>query len=271
MKKDLSDLVDKYWKDFQGKRSYECVYKPSVPIIWFGDLEAYKKSKWKIVTVGLNPSDAEFNNSIYPRRKSNQKSFWRFPLSEKLWEKQMLNPEDKERFVKSLNDYFRKEPYGWFNVSEKLLNVLNASFYTKTEYENTAIHIDIYTAIATFPTWSKLNKEDQDDLMNTGLFEELLLFLEPNIILISCNKKTFADNFADYKLAWTYVKKNKYEWERKEKCEDKKAMEIQKYSNGFTHLIKGIYRGNVFQNFTDSLKREIFLDIKKSIMEDNDE
>ena len=36
------------------------VVKPSLPILYFGDMVAYFKSDFKVITAALNPSDAEF-------------------------------------------------------------------------------------------------------------------------------------------------------------------------------------------------------------------
>ncbi len=53
----LAELFEKYSLE---KRS--CVMKVLIPILWFGDFEAYIKSPKKIITVSINPSNNEFGN-----------------------------------------------------------------------------------------------------------------------------------------------------------------------------------------------------------------
>jgi hypothetical protein len=98
----------------------------SIPILHFGDVEAYAKSEPKIITVGLNPSLAEFSE--------NEDRFGHEV-------RQSLNPATLRQ---ALSNYFRINPYRrWFNRSyETFLQHFGASFYGK-EYPislNTALH-----------------------------------------------------------------------------------------------------------------------------------
>lgn len=67
-----------------------------MPILWFGDKNAYKKSGLKIVTVGLNPSDREFrgNDNQQPSTKLRFPSF----------------KGTMESLETALNEYFEKNP-----------------------------------------------------------------------------------------------------------------------------------------------------------------
>src|SRR4051812_23219231 len=56
----LRYLVDEAWREYDLHRHEEFVVKPSVPILFFGDLQRYLSSPVRIVTVGLNPSRIEF-------------------------------------------------------------------------------------------------------------------------------------------------------------------------------------------------------------------
>ena len=60
MRKQLDEILQEYLDDFNQKKSYDFVVKPSIPIVWFGNLEKYSSSKGRIVTVALNPSNQEF-------------------------------------------------------------------------------------------------------------------------------------------------------------------------------------------------------------------
>ena len=102
----------------------------SLPILWFGDIEAYKESKRKIVTVGLNPSSNEFDGKTD-----------RFPLARNLYRKTVLTSKDCAIYYDAMNAYFenkdgkRKTAYTkWFNHFEKVLNCfLNSSYKCNTE------------------------------------------------------------------------------------------------------------------------------------------
>ena len=192
MDQKLANLMDAYWADFVEKRDDTFVVKPSIPIIWFGDMEAYQKSKRKIVTVAINPSNKEFMEND----SSTQYSFCRFHGGEKLWEKDVLTADDKELLYSVLNNYFKDFPYDWFNNFEKPLNCLEATYYPDNEQELTAIHIDVKSAIATDPTWGDIkDKQAQNRLSNTALFEQLLEYLKPDIILFSKGQDSFKEIF----------------------------------------------------------------------------
>ena len=102
------DYFDKHYND-------DYVVKPSLPILYFGDLVAYEKSPLRVVTVGKNPSDNEFRSN-----KNDGFSFFRF----KNW-----NPNQKN-LQETLNRYFFDAPlHQWFSSFEPILNGLNCSYY----------------------------------------------------------------------------------------------------------------------------------------------
>lgn len=188
MDRELSDLIDSYWSDYVKHKGKNYIVRKSIPIVWFGDIEAYKKSKIKVVTIGINPSNNEF-----PEGADREPSFSRFPNAEKLYAKESLTQEDKILLVETLNGYFKNEPYmKWFNRFEKPLNVLGVSYKSG---ENVALHIDIYTALATNPTWGNLDKNQQKDITSIDLFEKLLNYLKPSVIIYSSNYEQFKKIF----------------------------------------------------------------------------
>ncbi|MFN6037231.1 MAG: hypothetical protein ACK452_02090, partial [Bacteroidota bacterium] len=156
--------------------------KPSLPILYFGDLIRYKDSPLKIVTVGKNPSLNEF------RIKENENfSFIRFPK----WDEKSKNLEEV------LNTYFETKPLKkWFSSFEPILNGMNASYYNGN-WKNTAIHTDICSPIATNPTWSLINKTESEVLFKEGnlLWKQLIEELQPDIILVSIPKQLFTSIF----------------------------------------------------------------------------
>ena len=60
MDKILSDIINEYWCDYTAHQEKKYIVSPSIPIIWFGDIEKYMRSKLKVVTIALNPSNREF-------------------------------------------------------------------------------------------------------------------------------------------------------------------------------------------------------------------
>lgn len=159
----------------------------AIPILWFGDMDAYFGSRKKIVTVGLNPSLKEF-----PKDKD------RFPKAAGLHGKRSLDPRDIEDYTAAMNAYFETEPYSkWFNHFEKALNPLDASYYANKRMPNRAIHIDIYAPFATDPTWSGLSLDQKlyIDEQSNGLYEDMQALLKPDVVLVSANKAVVDEQF----------------------------------------------------------------------------
>jgi len=151
--------------------------KPSIPILYFGDLPSYMKSEIKLITVGLNPSHNEFP-------KNNR--FARFKKAENLDPSKPLNKQDMQLYLGSLNDYYKEDPYNWFGCFEPILNGLQASYYP-SKYPNNALHTDICSPFATNVTWSNLSQGYRRVLAGEGsyLWRTLVEFLKPDMILIS--------------------------------------------------------------------------------------
>lgn len=199
--KELSRIMQDYWEDFQSQRANErrlpeekkCIVESSIPVIWFGDMEKYRRSPLKIVTVALNPSKNEF---------SEDKRFGEF---EKILEKKDLDREGLRVLHGELSSYFKHKPYWrWFQSFEEPLNALGASYKTKNRdgvsIHSIALHIDVCTAIATNPTWGKLSKEQRRRLLegknkSRSLFLGLLGYLNPDVILYSANKRMLYEAF----------------------------------------------------------------------------
>ena len=136
----------------------------NMPILWFGDYEKYKKSHVKIVTVGYNPSDNEFSQQRFGN------------LANKT-----INKISLEDYINALNSYFYNAPYKrWFGHFSWYLQQFGSSF------DNGVLHIDLYSAIATSPTWSGLSDEEKEIVSQREICNDLLFdFLMPDIIL--CN------------------------------------------------------------------------------------
>lgn len=154
------------------------VVKPSIPILYFGDEVAYRKSRIKVITVGKNPSLNEF----YNRSTKQFNISYRFPK----W--------NGTNLTSVLDEYFRQNPLDqWFSSFEPILNGLNGSFYSNTNFQNIILHTDICSPIATDPTWGGLTTTQQILLFTQGLkiWWDLVYDLAPDIILVSIPRNQF--------------------------------------------------------------------------------
>lgn len=255
MDRELSDLIDSYWSDYVKHKGKEYIVSPSIPIVWFGDIEAYKKSKIKVVTIAINPSNNEF-----PKGADGEPSFSRFPNAEKLYAKERLTQEDKILLAGTLNGYFKNEPYmKWFDYYEKPLNVLGVSYKSG---ENVALHIDIYTALATNPTWGNLDKTQQDTIARIDLFEKLLYYLKPDVMIYSANYKEFKRIFLEQgQKGQEPLEEYSY------KTDKNKTMKITPFCiDGRLVIFGSNVRGNPLQLKDDFIK-ETFSEIKEKFLQ----
>lgn len=172
----LLKKVQSYYDFFKND---EFIVKDSYPILFFGNYERYFSSKLKIITVGINPSRREFF-------EKGKRKIKRFPN---------INSLESSDYLEVLKNYFDEEsrdPYwGWFINFEKVLNGIKSSYYNNKEYPYTALHTDLFTPLATNPTWKKLHEENKNKLMKQGipLWHELVKILKPNIIICSFAKR----------------------------------------------------------------------------------
>lgn len=189
------DNIKNYIVDF--KKHKDLAVENSIPICWFGDIEEYEKSNYKIITVALNPSSKEF-----PKSKE------RFEIPKKWKEFLELKSDDKnisddilESVYKTLNQYFDNNPYeDWFGNFEIVLNSIGATYYrnkkgSNVACENHSIHIDIYSAIATKKAWSALEPKEISDICDNKLFKEMLDKLKPDLVLISLSREKIINCF----------------------------------------------------------------------------
>lgn len=171
----MESLTEHAWRLYDESTDDPCVVRPSIPILFFGDSERYFNSPIKVVTVGLNPSRKEF--PVADR-------FARFPKAANAIPGSPSQPS-REEYVGALNDYFRQQPYrSWFGWFEEVIQGMGASYYDGRE--NTALHTDICSPLATDPTWSNLG-DQRVRLGSSGvvLWHRLVQWLEPDVIVVS--------------------------------------------------------------------------------------
>lgn len=203
----MEHLIDTAWRIYRSavQSGNNFVVQPSIPILFFGDSERYFDSDLKIVTVALNPSRLEF---------PDDDRFLRFPAAGERYDR-LKEGERHPEYVEALNDYFRVNPYGsWFDSYEKILEGMGASYYD--DAENTALHTDLFSPLATDPTWSRLGKF-RDELIDEGLglWHDLMLALTPDLIIISVAEKYLEHiqftQLGDCHLAYTVERKNPFQ------------------------------------------------------------
>lgn len=180
----ITNLAQKAWDEYEKRREEKpkgLVIAGICPILYFGDYCAYQKSSIKIVTVGLNPSGAEFMAG----KGATYRIDHRFKGASKC-------PPDYDGYLQSLNEYFycERNPYSsWFSSFEHILKGMGASYYP-IDGTHRVVHTDICSPLATAPTWSSITKKDSEEkseLQRSGrdLWCKLIEELKPNIILIS--------------------------------------------------------------------------------------
>ena len=174
-RRSVSPLVKLAWQTFDRAAALPSRVAPAAPILFFGDLDAYRNSPLRVVTVGLNPSLKEF---------PADDPFRRFPLDG--------NDGDREpdRYLNAMSAYFRTDPYAsWFGTFKPLLNGAGSSYYAGKAV-STALHTDICSPVATDPTWTGLGKTERKTLEADGgpLWRMLLEVLRPQVVLLSVAK-----------------------------------------------------------------------------------
>ncbi len=182
----LEKIMRQYCDDFNQALADENLAKyivqNSIPVIWFGDLEKYQASPVKIVTVGLNPSWHEFLEN--DKRLLSNPRFKRVDLSS-------LNENNLNQLHLTLNEYFQINPYHrYFDGYEFALCYFGAGYGGKmlsAKTNITAIHIDVYSALATEVLYSSCPK----GLFQTLLFRQLFAYLSPHVVLASIGKNHY--------------------------------------------------------------------------------
>ena len=167
----LEQPVAGAWRAFSRAAGLPSRVAPAVPILFFGDLAAYRESPLRVLTAGLNPSLHQF---------PAHSPFGRFPLAEG------VSASEPDRYLAALSAYFRTDPYrGWLGAFEPLLDGLGASYYPGRP--STALHTDICSPVATDPTWTGLDDVSRSALEAHGgpLWHSLLEALRPHVVALS--------------------------------------------------------------------------------------
>ena len=122
MTRPLLAHVAQAWQEFDRAAGWSCCVTPAAPILFFGDLHAYRDAPLRVLTAGLNPSLHEF---------PADEPFRRFPLVESGIGRK------PSRYLDAMSAYFRTDPYrGWFSAFEPLLNGMDVFQAGGTEHRN---------------------------------------------------------------------------------------------------------------------------------------
>lgn len=196
----MDALFGEAWRLYHEASDLAYVVNPSIPILFFGDSERYAQSALKVITVGLNPSRAEF---------PADDPFTRFRRAQHVYPK-ILGDHGYADYLGALNEYFRRNPYRqWFNSFEPILNGMDSSYYDG--HPNAALHTDLCSPLATDPTWSGLSDISGKRAMEHGgreLWLRLVRHLAPDVILISVARhhvQTLDQQHLPLRQAWQSI------------------------------------------------------------------
>lgn len=173
----IKPLVDEAWQLYDRAKQFAEVVEPSLPVLFFGDSVSYFRSPLKVITVGLNPSRLEFPEGA---------PYSRFEPAQHVYPG-ILRGQHYSDYLDALNGYFRRNPYSrWFSAFEPILNGMECSYYGSMQ--NSVLHTDLCSPLATNPTWSRLPPTPTKRAMTadgSSLWLRLVRYLTPDVILIS--------------------------------------------------------------------------------------
>ena len=189
---DLGAAVATAWLAFGRAAALPSRVSPAVPVLFFGDLAAYRSSPLRVLTVGLNPSRREF---------PAEAPFRRFPRAAG------DTGNEPDRYLEALSAYSRTDPYRlWFSAWEPLLNGAASSYYAGQP--STALHTDICSPVATDPTWSHLDGAARATLQADGgpLWHRLLAVLRPQVVALSVARRHLSRIEFDALTDWEVIR-----------------------------------------------------------------
>lgn len=214
MSSSLKTIVGDCFRDYYEADNPECVLRGVVPILWFGDMEAYKASEKKIVTVAVNPSKSEFQDD-----KGVSSIGYRFPGAPANYDSR--NPQNFVAYKNAMDSYFRTNPYmRWFWHNERVLRLFGASYQgtfctykndSGEAFMNAALHIDLKAPVATDPVWGdkELAPSERKAVVKhyAKYFDRMWHYLDPDLMIVSTNaqdvKASFGINHANAVLHQT--------------------------------------------------------------------
>ena len=193
MERTIRNLAAEARDQFDRYEDHDEVLSKSIPVLYFGNLEAYRSSDLKVITVGSNPSDHEFLSDDGD------------PVEDPYWRFSSIGPPGSyshDEYREALGSYFKEDSNSdehagsdggsdyddWFQQYEQVLKGLEASYYDRAAH--TALHTDLHSPLATCVSWSNFGDEAPDlkeNLRAEGipLWHRLVEALQPDVILAS--------------------------------------------------------------------------------------
>lgn len=132
------------------------IVKTWVPVPYFGDL-----ANSTVATVGLNPSDKEFEDDDGQELRDGARRFYTLnSLDIESWSE--LSGQDLLSIKESCDNYFNRNPYlRWFGNLKPIISELNVSF------GDGACHLDL-VPYATNEKWGKLRQVQKRELLEVN-------------------------------------------------------------------------------------------------------
>jgi len=157
------------------------------PIPYFGDL-----SKSEIATIGLNPSNKEFVDSLSMELQGNSRRFHTLSsLGINEWTD--VSREQVKLISNTCDNYFHLNPYdSWFGALERLIVKTGYSYYNSLF--DTACHLDL-VPFATQKKWAELTISQRNSLFEISAGNLANMLLNSPVRIIILNGKTVVDTF----------------------------------------------------------------------------
>jgi len=180
---ELSDLVNRLNDPLFSRTS---VMRTGCPIPSFGNL-----SSSRVATLGLNPSNREFLDSLGKELTGSERRFHSLSsLKIQSWEE--ISIKHLKLILELSNNYFIRNPYdAWFKKLDYIISGTNTSYYFPTLG---ACHLDLIP-YATFNKWADLSSGEKNLLLELSNDTLGMLLKDSPINLLVLNGQTVVESF----------------------------------------------------------------------------
>ena len=192
----LQRLVFGCWRLFDRFAEREFVVRPSIPVLFHGDLNAYLASPIRAITVDLNPASADFPEEDPFRHFPGGEELAAVPASER-------DAAFVQRYLDTLAGYFHTEPYlPRFSSYEAVLRGMGVTY--RGDLSRIALNTGLFSPIATVPAWSKLDLSARREMRGAGvrIWHRLVRSLEPNVVLVSVARQHLGLLGCPFRSSW---------------------------------------------------------------------
>lgn len=158
------------------------------PIPCFGD-----PTRARVATLGLNPSNLEFVDRAGSELSGRSRRFHSLgSLGLDSWSQ--ATDLQCGLILAQCKDYFTQNPYDtWFRVLDRVLRLTPFSYYSKSEENPTACHLDL-VPYATKCKWSSLVPKERKALLKNGGQTLAKIIRASSVEVLILNGKTVVDN-----------------------------------------------------------------------------